>query len=360
LLPKVSEADKITQYRPICLLRCIYKLITKVLTIRLEPFADKLFSRNQNAFIKKRNIMDGILSLQEILHHAHVKKQVSVVLKLDFEKAYDKVNWDFLLNCHVAKGFCDMWCGWIRKVLHNGTVSVKLNNTCGPYFQSCKGVRQGDPLSPTLFNLAGECLTKMIINAQKNGLLVGMVPDLIENGVAVLQYADDTVLCLSHDLEKAVNLKLLLYMFELMSGLKINYAKSEIFMIGGDNNIAETYSSMFGCNIGSLPMIYLGMPVTFRTLRNIDLDFVDKKCVKKLDAWQGNAASSGGRLVLVDSSLSSILSYVMSMTLLNKTFIEKVDTHRRRFFWHGKKAKKGYNMVKWSRVCRSKKRGVWV
>jgi hypothetical protein len=82
-------------------------------------------------------------------------------------------------------------------------------------------------------------------------------------GVAVLQYADDTVLCISHDLEKAVNLKLLLYMFELMSGLKINYSKSEIFMIGGDNNIAESYSSMFGCNIGSLPMIYLGMPVTF-------------------------------------------------------------------------------------------------
>jgi hypothetical protein len=97
LLPKVSDADKITQYRPICLMRCIYKLITKVLTIRLEPYADKLFNKNQNAFIKKRNIMDGILSLQEIFHHSHVKKQVGVVLKLDFEKAYDKVNWDFLL-----------------------------------------------------------------------------------------------------------------------------------------------------------------------------------------------------------------------------------------------------------------------
>jgi hypothetical protein len=107
---------------------------------------------------------------------------VGVVLKLDFEKAYDKVNWDFLLNCHMAKGFCEKWCGWIRKVLYNGTISIKLNNTCGPYFQSYKGVRQGDPLSPTLFNLASECLTKMIINAQKNGLLVGLVPDLIDNG----------------------------------------------------------------------------------------------------------------------------------------------------------------------------------
>jgi mannosylglycoprotein endo-beta-mannosidase len=103
-------------------------------------------------------------------------------------------------------------------------------------------------------------------------------------------------------------------------------------VIGGDNNIAEMYSLMFGCKIGLFPMTYLGMLVTFQKLRNIDLDFVDKKCVKKLDAWQGNAASSGGRLVLVDSSLSSLLSYVMSMTLVSKTFIEKVDTHRRRFF----------------------------
>jgi hypothetical protein len=66
--------------------------------------------------------------------------------------------------------------------------------------------------------------------------------------------------------------------------------------------------------VGLLPVVYLGMPVTFRKLRNIDLEFVDMKFVKKLDAWQGNAASSRGRLVLVDASLSSLISYVMSMT----------------------------------------------
>ena len=75
----------------------------------------------------------------------------------------------------------------MRQVLHNGTVSVKINNQCGTYFQSAKGVRQGDPMSPTLFNMAAECLTKMIYNAQQNGLLVGMAPDLIDKGVAVLQ-----------------------------------------------------------------------------------------------------------------------------------------------------------------------------
>jgi hypothetical protein len=79
--------------------------------------------------------------------------------------------------------------------------------------------------------------------------------------------------------------------------------------------------------------------------------------LKKLDAWIGGATSSGGRLTLVDACLSNLPSYVMSMFLLNKTFIEKLDKHRRRFFWHGKKQKKGYYMVKWTRVCRSKKKG---
>jgi hypothetical protein len=74
LLPKISDADKISQYRPICLLRSIYKLLTKVLTIRVEPFLDKIISVHQNAFMKRRNIVDGIMSLHELMHHTHVKE----------------------------------------------------------------------------------------------------------------------------------------------------------------------------------------------------------------------------------------------------------------------------------------------
>lgn len=124
----------------------------------------------------------------------------------------------------------------------------------------------------------------MVLEAQNNGLLIGLAPDLIDKGVAIMQYADNTVLCLSHDPDKAINLKLLLYLFELMSGLKINYQKSKIFLIGGDNDIASFYANMFGCQIGNFPMKYLGVPVSFRCLKNSDLNFVDSKFVKRLDA----------------------------------------------------------------------------
>lgn len=276
--------------------------------------------------------MDGILTLHEVLHHTYAKKKVGVVLKLDFEKAYDKINWDFLLDCHKMRGFNDTWCDWIKKILHNGTVSIKLNNEMGPYFQSFKGVRQGDPLSPFLFNLAVESLSKMIFNAQKEKLITGLAPDLIEDGVDVLQYADDTVLCFEHDTQVAVNLKLLLYMFELMSGLKINYLKSGILCVGGDDNILDFYADLFNCQIGHFPMRYLGVPVSFSTLRCLEWIFVDEKFMKRCESWIGQAASLGGRLTLLNSSLSSIVYYYMAMFLLPKTFIEKLDKRRRRFF----------------------------
>lgn len=223
-----------------------------------------------------------------------LRKKNGIVLKLDFEKAYDKVNWDFLLECHKLRGFDDKWCKWIEQILHNGIVSVKINNIVGAYFQSHKGVRQGDPLSPFLFNLAAECLTNMVMNAQKNNLFKGLASDLIPNGVPILQYADDTVLCIEDDIDKAVNLKLLLYMFELMSGLKINFLKSEVLCVGGDDSVLQKYAELFGCQIGHLPMKYLGVPVSYSSLRNVDWEFVAIRYLKRCDAWIGSSASSGG------------------------------------------------------------------
>jgi hypothetical protein len=146
-----------------------------------------------------------------------------VVLKIDFEKAYDKVNWGFLFECYKQKVFNSNWLTWIKKSVAGGTLSVKVNDKVGPYFTSHKGVRQGDLFAPFLFNMAANSLAKMVHLAQSNGLITGLADNLIQNGVAILQYADDTILLLQDDVQQAVNLKLLFYIFESMSGLKINF-----------------------------------------------------------------------------------------------------------------------------------------
>jgi len=105
LLPKTMDADRMQQYRPICLLNCLYKWITKVLTIRMAPYAEKLICQEQTAFMKGRNIMTGVMALHEVMHETKRKRKSGLILKLDFEKAYDKVDCVFLLNSVRQRGF---------------------------------------------------------------------------------------------------------------------------------------------------------------------------------------------------------------------------------------------------------------
>jgi hypothetical protein len=173
----------------------------------MEMMAEKLIHSNQTTFMKGRNIMSGILVLHEILHETKRKRQVGIILKLDFEKAYDKVKWGFLFECLAARGFCEKWCEWLKQVVTGGTISVKLNNLTGSYIKSHKGMRQGDPFSPILFNFVADELTRMVHRAQANGLFSGMINHIVDNGVAILQYANDTIICLKHDINGARNLK---------------------------------------------------------------------------------------------------------------------------------------------------------
>jgi hypothetical protein len=101
------------------------------------------------------------------------------------------------------------------------------------------GVRQGDLFAPFLFNMAVDSLAKMVQLTQQNGLFTSLASNLIHNGVAILQYAYDTIFLIQDDLQQARNLKLLLYIFEAMFGLKTNFEKSEVMLIMEDENKAH-------------------------------------------------------------------------------------------------------------------------
>ena len=176
-----------------------------------------------------------------------------IVLKLDYEKSYDRVNWDFLLDTLRKRGFGFKWVSWIRRILHNGSVGVQVNNVEGEYFETGKGLRQGDPLSPILFNLVVDVLTKMLSKATSHGLISGLGAELIPDGVVSLQYADDTILFLENDINKAKNLKNILTCFELMSGMKINYDKSEMIPMNLEDYEEKMYAGNFGLPCWGFP-----------------------------------------------------------------------------------------------------------
>ena len=140
-----------------------------------------------------RNIMEGMVILHETIHELHTRKQDGVIFKIDFEKAYDKVTWSFLQQTLRMKRFSSKWCRWIEGMIKGGSVGVKVNDD-GHYFQTKRGLRQGDPMSPVLFNIVADMLAILIKRAKDDEQIGGVIPHLVDDGLSILQYADDTII----------------------------------------------------------------------------------------------------------------------------------------------------------------------
>ncbi|XP_071683220.1 uncharacterized protein [Lolium perenne] len=357
LIPKVPGAEQISQYRPIALINVIFKIISKAYASKLDPIAHRIISPNQTAFIKGRNILDGPLALLEIIHDIRKRKHSGVLLKLDFEKAYDRVNWDFLGEVLRCKGFDAGYIHRILQLVSGGQTVISINGEVGPFFRNKRGVRQGDPLSPLLFNFIGEVLSGILSAAASAGHIHGLVPHLLPGGITHLQYADDTLILIQGSDEDIANLKFLLMCFEDMSGLKINYHKSEVFVLGQRASERNSIANKLNCKLGSFPFIYLGLPISDRKLTLEQWLFLVRKLADKIEPWVGRLLSSGGRLILSNSCLDNLPIFAMGLFLLHDGIHARFDSHRSKFFWEGADPKRKYHLVNWPAVCRPKEVG---
>jgi len=200
-------------------------------------------------------------------------------------------------------------------------------------------------------------LAVLIERSKEHNHFNGLVPHLVDGGISILQYADDTILFVEDDLDKAKNLKLVLCAFEKLSGLKINFHKSELFCFGETKDRVAEYVELFGCKEGVLPFRYLGIPMSPRKLANKDWSTIEERFQKKLSSWKGKMLSSGGRLVLINSILSSLPMFMMSFFRIPKGVLKKLDYYRSRFFWQCDEHKKKYRLARWSILRKPKSVG---
>ncbi|XP_039173652.1 uncharacterized protein LOC120296067 [Eucalyptus grandis] len=231
LVPKIPNASTVHDFRPIACCNTIYKCITKLIANRLSCVLPSIISLPQNAFVKGRHIGDNILVAQELFsgfHHDPYRPKC--VIKVDFRKAYDTVNREFIEVCLQAFGFPQHFIDRIMSCVRSPKFSVSLNGELHGFFASGRGIRQGDPMSPYIFTLVMEVFSGLL-DIQTKRL------ELIHSPAG----ADWS---------------------------RIN--KSEVFIAGGSSDLRSGILNKLGFQVGSLPFRYLGVPVISARLDRIE------------------------------------------------------------------------------------------
>lgn len=193
LIPKIEGAARFKDYRPISMIGWLYKLLAKVLANRFKRVVPYFVGETQAAFICGRHILDGVLIANEIIDNWKKNNSSGVIIKLDFEKAYDCVNWSFLFKLLALMGCGKRWIGWIKSCISSATLAILINGSPSKYVHMEKGLKQGDPIAPLLFNIVPEGLNIMLENAKEANLISGV--QMGSNGPVIshLQFADDTM-----------------------------------------------------------------------------------------------------------------------------------------------------------------------
>lgn len=186
--------------------------------------------------------------------------------------------------------------------------------------------RQGDPLSPLLFNLVGDAFSRMLEMSACKGLTQGVLQDFKEGGILSLQYADDTILFSSADSSHLLNLKHVISWFEQISGMRVNFHKSEIITMNLEEEDTCKIAKMFNCPVGSFPLKYLGVPLHYDKLSREELQPMVDKLLHIIAGWRGKLLSLAARALLVKTCLASIPIYLLSFIKFPKWAINLLNT----------------------------------
>ncbi|KAJ1690987.1 hypothetical protein LUZ63_015142 [Rhynchospora breviuscula] len=296
------------------------------------------------------SIMDSFMVAKECISFFQKKKIPAVLYKVNFAKAFDTVSWTFLTNLLIERDFPPLWLACLLRLLRSSSSSIKINGEFTDYFTHKRGLRQGDPLSPLLFIIAVEALQSFISN------VAPLTSGPIIIAPRALQYADDTIILMEAFPRNLQIFKLILANFVSLTGLHINDSKCLFVPIAIPQALITTVHQTLACQQKSLPITYLGLPLSIRRLKKIHFKPLIDAVQRRLDRWQSRFLSFGGRLTLVKSVLTAMPIHYMQTILLPAWLIKHLEGMRRKFFWKDKdKCLRGHCLVNWSKCCMLKK-----
>ncbi|XP_028804491.1 uncharacterized protein LOC114759480 [Neltuma alba] len=304
LIPKVEYPQSIKEFRPISLCTTVYKIVTKILATRLKHIMPVLTLPYQSSFIHGRSITDNIIIAQEVVHSMRTKtgKVGWMAIKVDLEKAFDRLRWDFILDTLQDARLPSSMITLIMKCISSSSMQVLWNGRPSEPFSPQRGIRQGDPLSPYIFVLCMERLSQAIDLEVNHGNWQPIQLGKEGPPLSHLFFADDLILFCSTKPSQVNLVQRLLQDFCVSSGHK----------------------------------------------------YIIDKVQHKLSGWKASSLSLAGRITLAQSVLSSIPLYTMQTTRLPASICDKLQLLTRKFIWGDTASRRSTRLVKWETMCQPK------
>ncbi|XP_031122605.1 uncharacterized protein LOC116025505 [Ipomoea triloba] len=353
LIPKKQNPVSFADFRPICLCSFASKIFTRITTSRLRQILPKLISREQTGFVESRNIQDNVLLAFELIQYLDKRCRGSnVAIKLDMMKAFDRVDWPFLQKLLTKFGFPETFVRLIMNNLSSTRLSIMVNGISCGYFQPTRGVKQGDPLSPILFILISEVLSRMLIHNIGTGLISPYATSLGCPTITHLAFADDIIIFVNGGLTSLKRLSNVLKSYQKASGQRINYHKS--FFVASKRCPTQRINAMeraLQMRHSKLPFKYLGINLFRGRNRVIHHHHILESIDRKLLGWQRQLLSPGGRLTLIKHVLAAIPLYSMAVVQLPKQIIKDIEQRIARFFWGFNNGKPKHHWASWKKLC---------
>nr|KYP65907.1 Putative ribonuclease H protein At1g65750 family [Cajanus cajan] len=252
----------------------------------------------------------------------------------------------------------------LSKVLANRLKSVlpsiideRQSAFIGEEFGPKKGLRQGDPLSPFLFIVVAEGLTGMMREAVSQNSFGGVKVGSQQVPVSIIQYADDTMFIGEANLQNVMTIKSMMRCFEMVSGLKVNFCKSNFGALGIESGLVESYAHLLNCKILSFPFTYLGIPIGANPRKKDTWRPIVIKIQKKLSSWKCKVLSMAGRVCLLNSVLTSLPLLFLSFFRIPPSVSKEIVSLQRNFLWGCKEDQRKICWISWDRVTLPKKMG---
>eukprot|EP00253_Pinus_taeda_P027195 PITA_27195 len=353
LIPKDSNPETFARFRPISLCNASYKILAKLLANRMKPMLPRIISTAQGGFVKGRHILDNVIQVQETIHSSKQRKEKGMIIKLDMANAFDRVNRAFLSKVLLSFGFSIQFVNLLKACMNNPWIAPLINGRPTIFFKAKRGIRQGCPLSPYLYIILAEALSRKLEAKRLIGAIPGLKSSNRTSSLNHALFADDSILLGGASTRIAKAFDKVIKNYCKVSGALVNVNKSEVFSWNTDQQALSAIANTLGFKGHSHweKIKYLGLPIISGVNKRSLWTDIICKFKSKISKWGGHWLNKGGKVILIKSQLSSLIIYQAAFLLAPKNIMDQISTLLRNFLWQGGRGNdKKLHLVNWETV----------